>query len=162
VLFGVEPATPNEDYGWITPGLGSSGRAVRPVMSFVEKPARATARKLMASGALWNTMVVVARAGTLFQLYREHLPGLATVFLEALQLPARERDAFLSLQYPRLPSLDFSQHLLTQARGLETCAWPGAMGWSDLGTPERLRRWLATGARARRPAERTAHVTTAA
>ncbi len=157
VLFGVEPTTPSEDYGWITPGSGAPREWARPVTSFVEKPTRETAQQLMASGALWNTMVVVARARTLFDLYREHLPGLATVFAEALELPAPEREMFLSMQYPELPALDFSRHLLTQARGLETYAWPGTIGWSDLGTPERLRRWLAAAAPVR-----TAHATTAA
>jgi hypothetical protein len=80
------------------------------------------------------------------------------VFAEALLLPSGERDAFLSLQYPVLPALDFSRHLMTQARGLETYAWPESIGWSDLGTPERLRRWLGADGRPRR----AAHATTAA
>ena len=155
VLFGVEPSTPNEDYGWITPEPGSTA-GLRAVASFVEKPSRDIAERLMVSGALWNTMVVVARAETLFDLYWRHLPGLAAVFDEALQVPPPDRDAFLALQYPELPALDFSRHLLAQATGLQACAWPQSMGWSDLGTPQRLEGWLAANTAAGRLRERRA------
>jgi hypothetical protein len=29
----------------------------------------------------------------------------------------------------------------TPARDLSTYVWPASVGWSDLGTPERLRNW---------------------
>jgi mannose-1-phosphate guanylyltransferase len=138
----VAPSGPVEDYGWILAAPSQHG-IFRRVERFVEKPAREVAAQLMAAGASWNTLVLVARARTMFELYRRHLPGLTAVFAEALALPAADRDTFLSLQYPELPALDLSRHLLTPALELETCTWPQTIGWADLGTPERLERWLA-------------------
>jgi mannose-1-phosphate guanylyltransferase len=141
VLFGAEPTGAHADYGWITPGAQQSSHWLRPVTSFIEKPSAEMADRLFASGAVWNTMVVVARASAVRTLYVEVLPQLAGVFDAALQLSPAERAPFLSVVYPQLPRFDFSRDLLTPARNLSTYIWPAAVGWSDLGTPERLREW---------------------
>jgi mannose-1-phosphate guanylyltransferase len=141
VLFGVEPTQPHTDYGWISLGTSSSIRGLRPVVSFAEKPAFETAASLFASGAVWNTMVVVGRAQALWDLYVRHLPELACTFAGVIeQRAARRADAFASL-YRTLPAYDFSRDLLTHTRGLSASVWPATVGWSDLGTPERLREW---------------------
>lgn len=149
VLFGVEPTEAREDYGWITPGPAISAGSLRPVGSFVEKPSAEVARRLFASGAAWNTMVVVARAQAVRALYVDGLPQLARVFDIALGLPPSERIAFLSAIYPRMPKFDLSRDLLTCARSLSTYTWPASVGWSDLGTPERLAAWNRPAAAAR-------------
>lgn len=140
-MFGVEPTEAREDYGWITPGPKVSAGRLRGVASFVEKPSARVARRLFASGSVWNTMVVVARASDMRALYVVGLPNLAQVFDAALRLPPYGRPAFLSAAYRHLPALDFSRDLLTSARDLSTYVWPISVGWSDLGTPERLRAW---------------------
>src|SRR5207247_3898804 len=94
------------------------------------------------SGAVWNTIVLVASAAALFELYRIHLPSLADLFSRVLHLPASARTAFLAEAYPRLPPADFSHQVLAPARGLSLFTWPAALGWSDLGTPARLERWI--------------------
>lgn len=146
VLFGVEAAQPITGYGWITPGPRShwgSTRPLRHVAAFVEKPAASLARRLLAEGAVWNTMVVVARARALLDLYRTHLPRLAEVFATFQRLPREHRDRFLTEQYARLTPADFSRDLLSVARGLALYTWPQSIGWSDLGTPDRFASWLA-------------------
>jgi mannose-1-phosphate guanylyltransferase len=148
VLLGVQPSGPTEDYGWIAPAAANSHPTVRPVASFVEKPPAELARRLFATGALWNTMVVVAKAQFVADLYAKHLPRLAAVFDAAMALPASAREEFFQAEYARLPVADFSRDLLTPARGLCVHAWPASMGWSDLGTPERLMGWLGSHGRA--------------
>ena len=145
VLFGVESASPVTDYGWIVPGqryCWARTQPLRPVMAFVEKPNLHLARRLFAARALWNTMVIVARAGALLRLYETHLPHWAEVFAIHQQLPNHQRQAFLAEQYATLPSADFSRDLLTPAPGLAVYSWRQSIGWSDLGTPDRLQRWL--------------------
>jgi mannose-1-phosphate guanylyltransferase len=141
VLFGVQPTTAHDDYGWIMPGPCRSGSRFRPVASFVEKPSRERAAHLLGSGAIWNTMVLVARARTLQDLYTELLPDLARAFHSLSPLPPADRDAFLVRLYPGLPRVDFSRDLLARARDLSTCVLPASVDWSDLGTPDRLREW---------------------
>jgi len=145
ILFGAQPCEPDGDYGWISPDVRSpEGDTCRfwPVASFVEKPTANVAAELLATGAVWNTMVVVARASALAGLYRRGLPDLMNVFDAAQHLPPPGRDAFLAEQYPTLVATDFCRDLLMRAEELWVHVWPAALGWSDLGTPRRLRRWI--------------------
>lgn len=142
VLFGVAATSANDDYGWIVPGSRCTAAGFRSVRQFVEKPPALEAQRLLESGGVWNTMVVVARASVLVGLFRQHLGELSQVFDAALGLAAHERRVFLSNVYPSLRSWDLSRDLLTPAENLVVYTWPRALGWSDLGTPERLRRWF--------------------
>jgi mannose-1-phosphate guanylyltransferase len=142
VLFGVEPSAAQTDYGWITLDPATESGGVQPVVSFVEKPALEEARRLLSSGAIWNTMVIVARAGTLFALCEQQVSDLTAVFTSSMSLPEDVREAFLAAHYPHLEAADFSRDVLTPAANLLAYAWPASIGWSDLGTPERLHHWL--------------------
>ena len=145
VLFGVEPRMVARDCGWITPTMRErlARHTFREVARFVEKPPLPEAFRLFSSGAVLNTMVLVARAIALWRGYHEHLPVLADVFEKAGKLDGQARDGFLRDRYPGLPCADFSRDLLTPARPLCVYTWPAEIGWSDLGTPERLEEWLA-------------------
>lgn len=142
VLFGVEPSAARTDYGWITFQEDDRRATIRQVSSFVEKPDAQTARRLLASGAVWNTMVVVARSRDLLDLCRVHLPNLTAMFDHALTLPREKRHAFLAARYPTIGVSDFSRDVLASSRNLFGYAWPASIGWSDLGTPDRLDSWL--------------------
>ena len=142
VLLGVEPSTASDDLGWISLDPGSRADGLRSVNGFVEKPHATLAQRLLASGAVWNTMVLVARAKDLLDLHEVSLPDPTAVFLRALAIPERARDSFFGSVYPLLPTSDFSRDVLARARGLLAYTWPASMGWSDLGTPERLREWV--------------------
>ena len=142
VLFGVRPDRAVGEYGWITADDCPPGTRFRPVAAFVEKPSVAAAERLLAGGAVWNTMVMVARATALSRLFREHLPALADVFARTRGLGRGRRDAFLTASYESLDHADFSHDLLTPATGLALYTWPASLGWSDLGTPDRLDAWL--------------------
>jgi len=141
IVFGAQPTAPCSDYGWITPGQGRHADHVKPVAAFVEKPAPETARQLFDSGAVWNTMVVVARVRVFRRLFDELVPELAGTFTAVEHVPEPDRPALLAAAYQTLRSFDFSQDFLRAARGLSTCIWPATVGWSDLGTPERLFEW---------------------
>jgi mannose-1-phosphate guanylyltransferase len=141
VLFGVEAERAHADYGWISLDTPISASGLRRVASFVEKPSLETATHLLNAGAVWNTMVIVARARALWHLYESHLPDLTAVFAPAFELDLERHEAFFDDLYPTLPSRDFSRDLLAHAPGLSVHVWPAAMGWSDLGTPDRLHAW---------------------
>lgn len=143
VLLGVEPQSALGDYGWIVPTRdGNAGSPTSAVASFVEKPPTAAAERLFASGAVWNTMVLVARVEALLALYRRYAPDLAGAFESFRFLSPSRREQQLRRLYEHLPMLDFSHDLLEHASGLHCLAWRATMGWTDLGTPERLAAWL--------------------
>jgi mannose-1-phosphate guanylyltransferase len=145
VLFGAEPDDVLDDYGWITPYAGdeTSHGVFQRVVGFVEKPSYEQACLLFELGAVWHTMVVVARASALLARFREHLPFHTDVILNAGRMPSEARDAFLSDWYPELPAADFSRDLLTPSKDLWVYTWPPEIGWSDLGTPDRVEAWMA-------------------
>ena len=141
ILLGAQPQSAVGDYGWIVTRAGTDP-ATSLVETFVEKPAADDARQLFAAGAIWNTMVVVARAEALIALYRQHLPDLACAFEGLRFVRPSERDAAVRRLYAHLPRFDFSRDLLSRAAGLRCLACPASMEWTDLGTPERLDEWL--------------------
>jgi mannose-1-phosphate guanylyltransferase len=149
VLLGMTPEEPDPDYGWILPA-GDSEAGLRRVASFVEKPDRAAAAELVARGALINSFVIAVSASALLRLYEATIPGLLRMFLGALRgaLDA-ERVALL---YERIPTADFSRDVLTHATSSLAVIRVPACGWSDLGTPARLERYVATRRIPARPA----------
>lgn len=142
VLFGVEPTADREDYGWILPGHVSPGTGFRRVAYFVEKPERSVAEQLLRDGAIWNTMVIAGRASTIRDLCFRHVPELRNVFKDAMSLTKDTGPGGLDALYHALPPRDFSRDVLGKAGDLLTYIWPVSMGWSDLGTPERMCDWL--------------------
>jgi hypothetical protein len=56
---------------------------------------------------------------------------------------ASEQARFLREWYAELPLSDFSRDVLTPSKNLCLYTWPVEMGWSDLGTPDRMSEWLA-------------------
>ncbi len=139
VMFGTPPTSADGDYGWITPA--GTPAQFREVAAFVEKPEPTVVRQLFETGAVWNTMVLVARVSDLLDLYRRHAPVLLRAFLPLLHIDAPAHAAFLKEHYETLPTRDFSRDVIGKAVNLTVCTWPVSMGWSDLGTPERLARW---------------------
>jgi mannose-1-phosphate guanylyltransferase len=138
VLLAVEPDAPRPDFGWIVPE-GALPGPLRRVASFVEKPSREEAEELRRSGGVWNTMILVARARSILELFRLHLGDLCRAFaLFGNGTRAEDPSAYRSL-----PEFDFSRDLLGRASGLSVLVWPRTVGWSDLGTPDRLYGWLA-------------------
>jgi mannose-1-phosphate guanylyltransferase/ActR/RegA family two-component response regulator len=101
VLVGAVPDEPETEYGWIEPGdtVGREGAvAIRAVTGFVEKPSLERAQACLAAGALWNTLVLVARAATLVDAVHQLLPELHAALRVAvpfvgtgLERPALER-----------------------------------------------------------------------
>lgn len=140
VLIGVEASSPSTDYGWIlqSPGTDDLGR----VSFFIEKPSRPLATRLMAAGALWNTMVLVAHVSTLIDLHRRHVPAVCAAFDAASFAGLDTRQDVIDRLYVGLPSADLSHDVLARARGLRCLTIGPQVGWTDLGTPDRLAAWL--------------------
>ncbi|HEY6194857.1 MAG TPA: sugar phosphate nucleotidyltransferase [Candidatus Eisenbacteria bacterium] len=139
VLVGVEPQA-DPDFGWIVPGERSA-EGTRTVVGFSEKPSAVEAARLVRRGALCSAFVFAASSAAFLDLFSRHpcepiaqraraLCGSVTEFGSA---SATEQD---------LPYSDFSHDLLEHAPERARVVSGAPCGWTDLGTPERLRRWL--------------------
>lgn len=146
VVLAARPDDADPGYGWIEPGavLGAAaGEPVYQVARFVEKPSPAQARAALAGGWLWNTLVVVADAGTLVEVGRLTLPEVHR-HLERVRRVAGTEDETATIEhaYAHVPSTDFSRDVLQRCPPI-MAALPLAAGlWSDLGTPQRVQKTL--------------------
>lgn len=136
VLLGVGAEAPNTDYGWIVPGA-PTGTGTRVITAFFEKPPLDRAAQLFREGALWSTFVLVARARSLLRLFLGCSDGvvrsLATMALRGDVVPPVGEWFF------EAAPIDFSRDALGRSPGaLQVFAVPPC-GWTDLGTPERIR-----------------------
>lgn len=141
VLLGAPARAASTDHGWIVPGPALS-RGVRRVETFVEKPEVDLARRIWSRGGVWNTMVLVARAATLWSRIAETVPGLGVTFGTARTMSEPRRSRYLRRRYESMPSFDFSRDVLERCEGLALVEWDSELGWTDLGTASRLDEWL--------------------
>ena len=139
VLLGMVGEDADREYGWILPSGGPSV-GIRAVLSFVEKPGTERTRELAGSGALANSLIFAFRGRTLVRLYRNALPDLLRVLVPVVRAGCQESP--LREVYDEIPSCDFSRAVLERcSSSLAVLAVPPC-GWSDLGTPSRLARFL--------------------
>jgi mannose-1-phosphate guanylyltransferase len=143
-LLGLSAVEPDSELGYIVP-FRQKDPGVARVQRFVEKPEVAAARSLIAEGGLLNMFIIAASARALLRLYATRHPELVASIAQAVEQDRQSpQDAVAAhLLYPRLPTLDFSRHILEgQEPCLRVVAAPD-FGWSDLGTPRRVAETLA-------------------
>jgi len=87
ILLGIDSESPETGYGWIEPFGEAGWDGLFCVKGFHEKPDRLTAQQLYRAGCLWNTLVLLARAETLLQMYQRYLPHA-----EVMGLPPHDPD----------------------------------------------------------------------
>ena len=136
-LLGISPEGHEAGYGWIQPEPSGSFTRVR---RFVEKPPASRVCELIRDGALINSFILAARVHVLLALIGRVFPDV----LRAFQRLAREPQcgpAFRRL-YEALPSMDLSRDVLQRATAYLSVVRVAPCGWSDLGTMERLQRFL--------------------
>lgn len=140
LMLGARADGPETEYGWIEPGRAIMGGA-REVVRFHEKPDAAKAARLLASGCLWNTFIMAARADTLWRLTRLLQPGLTARFE-----PLRRRfSPPLGRIYEGLPSVNFSKAVLERGAGYAAVLPMDGVEWSDWGRIERIDATLSAG-----------------
>jgi mannose-1-phosphate guanylyltransferase len=139
VIVGIQPRRPDPAYGYLrvrpTPGRGQL-----EVLRFVEKPERARARRLVASGHyLWNAGMLVATPTRILEETRRWAPevwdplGRALDRIAAGQQPARRP---LDAAYRRVAPISFDYAVLERSSRIR--AVRGRFAWSDLGSWDAL------------------------
>jgi mannose-1-phosphate guanylyltransferase len=140
LMLGAEPDRAETSYGWIVPGDGPRGSAWS-VSRFVEKPEVHEAERLLRDGALWNTFILSCSVRAMALLFARLHPH----WLErALWRGAGDSSDSHSLArlYAELPDLDFARHVLSAAGNRLGVLPLPPCGWTDLGTPPRVREWM--------------------
>ena len=148
VILGMTPHEADSEYGYIVPGkeiedpaLGSA----RKIELFVEKPTAESAKKIISSGALLNTLVIVARCKTLVNAVQCTMPGLHRSFQLILRaIGTSEEQHIVKQVYRELRPMNFSRGVLEilpafkQRQAFLVLPVRGVF-WSDWGSECRLR-----------------------
>jgi mannose-1-phosphate guanylyltransferase len=106
---------------------------------FVENPSQGDANAMLRDGWLWNTMVLVARAASLIELFREVVPDLVAYF-EMLQRyvgDAQEHEVANEV-YRMIPSVNFAATVLERQFHRLLVLPAKHVQWSDWGKKERI------------------------
>ena len=133
VTVGIVPSRPDPGFGYIQQGEVVSGD-VRRVATFIEKPDRARAERMVADGLLWNSGIFVWRAGDLLDEVRAHTPEVAPAVDAAASSTGEALERFFAAAQP--VSVDVG----VLERSDRVLVIPGTFGWDDVGTWAALRR----------------------
>ncbi|MDE3076175.1 MAG: mannose-1-phosphate guanylyltransferase, partial [Chloroflexota bacterium] len=136
LTFGIKPATPSTEFGYIHRGEEHSlhdGRPVFRVESFREKPNAQRARQFVESGEyFWNSGMFCWQAGVILSEIERYLPelhrGLQTIVRATGQ--AHEQQVLDSV-YPTLPKDTIDYAVLEKSASVLVI--PADIGWSDVG-----------------------------
>jgi mannose-1-phosphate guanylyltransferase len=142
LLLGVRPTHLELDYGWVNVGKileRNEDSCVRLVDSFIEKPSPIEAVQAMSNGALWNTLVIVAKVDTLWRLGWQCIPVIMERFERLGQTidTVHERQILHQL-YRYMPFMNFSTDLLQKVPERLGIIELEEVLWSDWGRPERI------------------------
>jgi mannose-1-phosphate guanylyltransferase len=140
ILLGVEPESPEVEYGWIEPTAPIKGHAkVFGVRRFWEKPNQVLAKVLQLRGCLWNSFVMVASVQSLLDVIESATPALYRAFTCLAPLFGTQAEPkAVARVYDRLEEINFSHRVLAPRPELLAVLKVTGVRWNDLGEPKRV------------------------
>ena len=132
VTVGIVPTRPETGYGYVVPGQAIDGEA-RAVVRFTEKPDAATAAKLIAEGALWNSGLFAWSAKRLRAEVAEHARELSA------GLGALDQGNVVGF-FTAITPVSIDVGVLERSKRVAVVA--GHFHWDDVGTWDALSRTL--------------------
>ena len=79
MTLGIKPSGPNTGFGYIQ--FEDSGKEVKKVKNFTEKPDLKTAEKFLAQGDyLWNAGIFIWSVKSILKSFKSSLPGMYALF----------------------------------------------------------------------------------
>jgi mannose-1-phosphate guanylyltransferase len=154
VTIGIRPDYPETGYGYILKGkpLRDNGIAgAAHVKRFQEKPDGTAARRLIRSGALWNSGMFAWRAASLLQALRRYEPAIAAVLDKiagatggrSLTRRAPRVARFIAREYQKMPSISVDYAVLEKAASDgQVVTLEANFGWSDIGSWSAVHRMM--------------------
>lgn len=138
-LFGIRPTGPDTGYGYIVEGPPTGTAGTHVVERFVEKPPRAEAEALLATGrGWWNSGIFVMRADRYLEEIERLQPAIAEAARGAVAGGSGDLD-FLRLgrdAFAASPAISIDHAVMEHTP--EAVVVPVDMEWSDLGSWQAL------------------------
>ena len=138
VTFGIAPNGPETGYGYIAVGEALAA-GVHRVARFVEKPDRARAEAMIASGDhVWNGGIFLFRADAYLAALGEHAPAMLDAARAAIAKAVQQGQRLLPDEAAFAVSPSDSIDFAVMERSSKVAVVPVAMGWSDVGSWDAL------------------------
>jgi mannose-1-phosphate guanylyltransferase len=140
VTFGVQPTGPETGYGYLQAGEALPGHeCVFAVARFVEKPALARAKEMIAAGNhFWNGGIFMFRADVFAEECGRLAPEVAACGRRALELAARDGATVRPDRDALAECPDISVDYAVMERSSKIAMVPLDADWSDLGSWDAL------------------------
>jgi mannose-1-phosphate guanylyltransferase len=140
ILLGVEPESPEAEYGWIEPAQAIQGhRQLHRVRRFWEKPSSRLAAVLQLRGCLWNSFVMIASAQALIDIIASATPALYNAFASAMPMIGTDDEpTMIEKLYAFLGETNFSDRVLALVPERLAVLKVSGIKWNDLGEPKRV------------------------
>ncbi|HEU0121511.1 MAG TPA: sugar phosphate nucleotidyltransferase [Bryobacteraceae bacterium] len=141
VLLGAQPTAPEIEYGWIEVGnpVAEVACVAFHVAGFQEKPPLSVAERLLRSGSLWNTFVMVAHIQAFIDLARASAPCLLQTLRSNGKFSTANHETLVPDHlYDQLAPADFSRQVLSPGANRLMTTSLGEIAWNDLGDPNRV------------------------
>lgn len=140
VTFGITPDRPETGYGYLELSQDPLAGETAPLTQFVEKPDRATAEKMIATGRyLWNAGIFLMKVSTVLDAFAKHAPQLIDPVRGALDGAQRDL-GFKRLEagsWGRAEKISVDYAIMEKSSRLVVMPFPN--GWTDLGDWEAVR-----------------------
>lgn len=145
VTFGITPTRAETGYGWLEVAEECTAfDGPHALTRFVEKPQRALAKDMLASGRhLWNAGIFLFRADVLIAAFEAHAPEVLAP-VRAAVTGAQPDLGFLRLDataWASVPDISIDYAIMERVGNIATM--PFSAGWSDLGGWDAV--WLEAG-----------------
>lgn len=141
VVLGAPPKAPEVEFGWIELGEAVAGShcGVFHVRGFREKPPLPVAKRLLRSGSLWNTFVMVGSVDAFLDLALVSVPGLLQTLRAVGLCLGRESELRIAdWLYDQIAPVDFARQVLSPGARRLTTTPLRELEWNDLGDPGRV------------------------
>jgi mannose-1-phosphate guanylyltransferase/mannose-6-phosphate isomerase len=140
VTLGVVPTRAETGYGYIKTGAALDEHGGRQIERFVEKPARETAERYVASGGFWwNSGLFVLQASVWLRAIAQFEPAIHAACIEACESMSSDAD-FARVDARRFAgcpsqSIDYAvmERVAQPGSGFLSAVVPLTAGWSDVG-----------------------------
>jgi mannose-1-phosphate guanylyltransferase len=138
VVIGAHPRQPDPRYAWIEPGPpveGLEALSIRTVQRFLDRPSPTEIAALFEGNGLLSTLVVIAKARTLLEMGRAHVPEvLETLEPVAGAFGGPEEALLTAAVYECMPHVSLAGDLLQRCDRLAVLAIPDVM-WRECDRP---------------------------
>lgn len=132
MTLGIKPSGPNTGYGYIQ--FEESGKEIKKVKKFTEKPSLENAEKFIAQGDyLWNAGIFIWSVKSIVSSFSSSLQEMTDLFNLGNTLWNTDSErSFIDENYAKAENISIDYGIMEKARNVYVL--PVDFGWNDLGT----------------------------